>query len=119
MFKKIIDGNQENLFHGFNHEDYIEFHNEFFDVILEMDNRQFINAIYSHNRCCYDNNHDINDINRIFELQRIYNKDYIEFLLKKYKGKISTFTSNVMLRFITYIEDPDIYKIFINEIMIN
>lgn len=115
LFKKIIDGNQENLFHGFNHEDYIEFHNEFFDVILEMDNRQFINAIYSHNRCCYDNNHDINDINRIFELQRIYNKDYIEFLLKKYKGKISTFTSNVMLRFITYIEDPDIYKIFINE----
>ena len=25
LFKKIIDGNQENLFHGFNHEDYIEF----------------------------------------------------------------------------------------------
>lgn len=112
LFKKIIDGNQENLFHGFNHEDYIEFHNEFFDVILEMDNRQFINAIYSHNRCCYDNNHDIN---HIFELQQIYNKDYIEFLLKKYKDKISKFTPNEMLRFITYIEDQDIYKIFIDE----
>lgn len=115
LFKKIIDGNQENLFHGFNHEDYIEFYNDFFDIILEMDNRQFINSIYSHNRCCYDNNYDINDINHIFELQRIYNKEFIEFLLKKYKVKIETFTPNEMLRFIKYIEDPDIYKIFIDE----
>lgn len=113
LFKKIIDGDQENLFHGFNHEDYIEFYNEFFDFILEMDNRQFIDAIHFHNRCCYNNYHD--DINHVFELQRIYNKESIEFLLKKYKGKISTFTPKEMLRFITYIEDPDIYKVFINE----
>lgn len=117
LFKKIIDGDQENLFHGFNHEDYIEFYNEFFDFILEMDNRKFIaaiDAIYFHNRCyCYDNYHD--DRNKGFELQRIYNKDYIEFLLKKYKSKISTFNPNEMLRFITYIEDLDTYKVFINE----
>lgn len=115
LFKKIINGNQENLFHGFNHEDYIEFYNNFFDVILEMDNIQFINAIYSHNRCCYDNNHNINELKNIFELQPIYNKEFIEFLLKKYKDKIETFTPNEMLRFIKYIEDPDIYKIFIDE----
>ena len=115
LLKKIIDGSQENLFHGFNHEDYIEFYNEFFDVILEMDNRQFINAIYLHNRCCYDNNHDIDNLNSIIELQPIYNKDFIEFLLKKYKDKISTFTSNQMLKFITYIENLDVYKLFINE----
>lgn len=112
LFKKIINGNQENLFHGFNHEDYIEFYNDFFDVILEMDNIQFINAIYFHNRCCYDNNYDVNDI---IKLQPIYNKEFIEFLLKKYKDKISTFTQNEMLMFITYIEDSDIYKVFITE----
>ena len=77
LFKKIIDGNQENLFHGFNHEDYIEFYNDFFDIILEMDNRQFINSIYSHNRCCYDNNYDINDIN-LYVLP-VYNAKGLEF----------------------------------------
>ncbi len=112
LFKKIIDGNQENLFHGFNHEDYIEFYNVFFDIILEMDNSQFINFIYSHNRCCYDNNYDINNV---FELQRIYNKEFILFLLKKYKNKILTFSPNEMLKFIKYIEDRDIYIAFIDE----
>ena len=113
LFKKIIDGNQENLFHGFIHKDYIEFYNDFFEDIFKIQNIHFINAIYFHNRCCYDNNSD--NINHIFELQRICNKDYIDFLLRKYKDKISTFTPNEMLRFITYIEDPDIYKVFVNE----
>ncbi len=115
LFKKIINGNQENLFHGFNHEDYIEFCNDFFDDVIEMDNNKFFDDIYLHNRCCYDNNHNINDINQIIELQKIYNKDYIELLLKKYKDKISTFNFKEMLRFIRYIEDLDIYKTFINE----
>lgn len=115
LFKKIINGNKENLFHGFNHEDYIEFYNNFFDSILRMDNIQFINAIYCHNRCCYDSNHDINDIKNIFELQSTYNKEFIAFLIKKYKDKISTFNPSEMLRFIIYIEDSDIYKAFIVE----
>ena len=42
LFKKIIDGNQENLFHGFNHEDYIEFYNVFFDIILEIDRKSVV-----------------------------------------------------------------------------
>lgn len=115
LFKKIINGNQNNLFYGFNHEDYIEFYNDFFDVVLEMDNIDFINAIYCHNKCLYDNNHDINDLKNIFELQQIYNKEFIDFLLKKYKDKISTFTPNEILKFITHINDSDIYKKFINE----
>lgn len=115
LFKKIINGNQESLFHGFHHEDYMEFYNDFFDIISEMDNKQFINSIYSHNRCFYDRNHDINDTHHIFELQRIYNKEFLLFLLNKYKDKISTFTPNELLRFSKYIEDPDIYQEFINE----
>lgn len=115
LFKKIINGNQENLFHGFNHEDYIKFYNDFFDIILEMDNIEFINAIFFHNRCCYDNNYDINDLENVFELQSLYNKEFIEFLLGKYKDKIRSFTPNQMLKFIKYIEDKDIYKVFVDE----
>lgn len=113
LFKKIINGNQENLFHGFTHEDYIEFYNDFFDAILEMNNMEFISAILFHNRCCYDNNDDISK--NIMELQQIWNKEFIEFLLKKYKDKIKTFAPNEMLRLIAYIEDKDIYKKFIDE----
>ncbi len=115
LFKKIINGNIENLFYGFSHEDYIEFYNTFFDVILEMNNICFINSIFSHNRCCYDRYHDINDLQKIYELQRIYDKEFIEFLLKRYEDKIKAFTQNEMLSFIISIEDKDIYKAFIVE----
>ena len=115
LFKKIISCNQENLFHGFNHSDYIEFYTDFFNEILEIDNREFINALYFHNRLCYDTNHDIEQINDVFDLQKKYNKEFIEFLLEKYSNKISTFTPHEMLTFISYIEDIDIYKAFIKE----
>ena len=115
LFKKIINGNQENLFHGFNHNDYVDFYNTFFNEISELNNRQFINALYSHNRCHYEINNNIDQINEIFELQRKDDKEFIEFLLKKYNNKISTFTPHELLTFITYIEDINIYKSFINK----
>ncbi len=115
LFKKIINGNQENLFHGFNHNDYVDFYNTFFNEISELNNRQFINALYSHNRCHYEINNNIDQINEIFELQRKDDKEFIEFLLKKYNNKISTFTPHELLTFITCIEDINIYKSFINK----
>jgi len=115
LVQKIINGNGENLFHGFSHEDYIEFYNDFYDDILKMDNMQFISNLYFCNRCYYDNNHSIDNLNDIYKLQLIYNKKLIEYLLKKYQDKISTFSPKEMLRFIKYIGDIDIYKLVINE----
>ena len=55
IFKKVVTQNPENLFNGFKHEDYLAFYKEFSDEIKEADNWDFVNGIYYHNRCCYDN----------------------------------------------------------------
>ena len=125
LLKKIINGNKENLFHGFSHSDYLEFYNVFFDIIVEMDNIEFINTISYHNKCCYDDNFMDSDNNN-FKLQPIYNQEFIKFLLEKYEDKIATFNSPEMLLFVKYIDDSKIYKKLIknnydklNECLIN
>jgi len=126
IFQKVISQNYENLFHGFTHENYYSFYTEFYKELIEVENREFINGLYYHNRCCYDSmfingvflpndNMNSNDINNIAELQGIYNKEFIDFLLEKYKNKISTFSSYELLRFLYYIEDLNTYKKFIND----
>ena len=76
IFKKVVTQNHENLFHGFSHEQYFEFYKEFKDDISQTGNIQFINALYFHNRCCYDNL-DMANINEVYTLQRQYNKEFI------------------------------------------
>lgn len=113
IFKKVINQNYENLFHGFNHEDYYSFYTEFYDDLVNTKNYDFINGLYYHNRCCYANmnEHDINDV---FKRQNIYNKEFMMFLLDKYSDKINTFDYIDLLNFTRYIEDIDMYRSFIN-----
>lgn len=112
IFKKVISQNHENLFYGFTHEDYYSFYNQFYTDLIEVENREFINGLYFHNRCCYDNV-NINDVNNVFELQRVYNKEFMVFLLEKYIDKINEFKPRELLTFIRYIEDIDVYKEFV------
>ena len=111
IFRKVISRNFENLFHGFSHEDYYSFFSQFYDDLVSVENREFIDGIYFHNRCCYD---DINKYgNNVFELQRIYNKEFMDFLLEKYVDKINKFSSRDLLSFMNNIEDIDVYKKFV------
>ena len=114
IFINIISSNPENLFFGFRHEDYLSFYNEFYKDLNEIKNNEFVNGIYFHNRCCYDNK-DGYDINTVFDIQRKYNKEFIIFLLDKYKDKINNLENRELLYFIHYIEDIDLYKKFIND----
>lgn len=112
IFKKVISQNPENLFHGFTHEEYYSFYTGFYTELIEVENREFINGLYFHNRCCYDaiNRHDMNNV---FELQRVYNKEFMDFLLEKYIDKINEFKPRELLTFIRYIEDIDVYRDFV------
>jgi len=114
LFKKVISGNYENLFYGFTHNDYYNFYTDCYNELIEIDNSKFINILHHHNSCCYSGN-DYKDVSKVYELQRKYNKDCIEFLLEKYKDKISTFTSWELLKFLSCVEDIDIYSEFITK----
>ena len=106
---KVITSNQENLFNGFKPEEYLEFYKEFYEEINQMSNWDFVNSIYYNNRCFY-NNIGENDINLIFEKQRKYNKEFMNFLLVNYKDKISNLKNRELLYFIKHIEDIDVFK---------
>lgn len=97
IFKKIINQNYKNIFNGFKKEDYFNFYNNFYEDINNIDNLDFINSIYEHNSNI--NNQNIK-----------YNKLLMEFILVRYKEKISSFNSEEILRFIQYINDIDTYK---------
>ena len=114
IFKKVLSQNHENLFNGFTHKDYYLLYTEFHDELVEIENWEFINGLYFHNRCCYDNINNSN-VNNAFELQRIYNKEFMDFLLEKYIDKINEFKPRELLTFIRYIEDIDVYRKFIND----
>lgn len=113
IFKKVIIQNYENLFHGFTHEDYYSFYNQFYTDLIEVENREFINGLYFHNRCCYDTANMDNKIN-VFELQISYNKEFMDYFLDKYIDKINEFKPRELLTFIEYIEDIDTYKKFVS-----
>lgn len=112
LFQKLLKNSNENLVYGFNHNDYFEFYNDFFDEINEISNNCFIRILSQHNRLCYNN---ILDINKIPSIQTNYNKQLIIFLLEKYSSKISSFTPGELLNFISEIDDIDIYKKFVLE----
>ena len=113
IFKKVISQNHENLFYGFTHEDYYSFYTEFYTELNEIENYTFITGLYSHNRCCYDNYHNHNIVNA-FELQRTYNKEFINFILERYKDKINQLEPRELLTFIICIEDIDVYREFVS-----
>lgn len=113
IFKKVIIQNYENLFHGFTHEDYYSFYNQFYTDLIEAENIEFINGLYFHNSCCYDTANMDNKIN-VFELQISYNKEFMDYFLDKYIDKINEFKPRELLTFIEYIEDIDTYKKFVS-----
>lgn len=117
LFQKIVECTPEHLFHGFTHQDYLEFYQNFSNVIFKMDNNTFINAIYSHHRCCYENKNlnDAKHFHNIFELQTKYNQEFITLLLTKYQTKIKTFTPQETIKFLKIIEDKNTYQRFIKE----
>ncbi len=113
IFKKIISKNSENLFHGFTHEDYYSFYTEFYSEVMEVENRKFIEGLYFHNKCCYDTT-NMNNTSNIFELQKVYNKEFMDYFLDKYTDKINKFEPRQLLTFIKYIEDIEVYRKFIS-----
>ncbi|MGN1379663.1 MAG: hypothetical protein ACI4XR_04665 [Bacilli bacterium] len=114
LFKKVISQNPENLFHGFTHEDYYSFYNQFYTDLIEVENREFIHGLYFHNICCYDNA-NINDINNVFQQQRVYNEEFMNFFLDKFNEKINQFNPRQLLSFLKYIENIEVYKEFVNK----
>lgn len=114
IFKEVIGQNFENLFYGFKHEDYYDFYNEFYSDLMEVNNRCFINGLYCHNRCCYDKA-SIYDINKVYDVQRDYNKEFMNYILEKYDEKINKLSPSDLLSFIEFIEDIEVYKDFINK----
>lgn len=113
IFKKVIIQNYENLFHGFTHEDYYSFYNQFYTDLIEAENIEFINGLYFHNSCCYDTA-NMDDKIKAFELQISYNKEFMDYFLDKYIDKINEFKPRELLTFIKYIEDIDTYKKFVS-----
>lgn len=113
IFKKVIIQNYENLFHGFTHEDYYSFYNQFYTDLIEAENIEFINGLYFHNSCCYDAA-NMDDKIKAFELQISYNKEFMDYFLDKYIDKINEFKPRELLTFIKYIEDIDTYKKFVS-----
>lgn len=129
IFKKVISQNYESLFHGFTHEDYCSFYNQFYNDLLEVENREFIDGVYFHNRCCYQNA-IINDLKRVkecfenvniidivndFQRQRVYNEEFMNYLLDMFADKINTFNPRQLLLFSEYIENVEVYKEFVNK----
>ena len=114
IFKKIISQNYENLFHGFTHEDYCSFYSQFYDDLIEIENTEFINGLYYHNTCCYENIISNDGIN-VLEQQKVYNEKFMNYILEKFNDKIDTFNSRQLLLFLVYIENKERYKDFINK----
>ncbi|MGM9876703.1 MAG: hypothetical protein ACI310_05710 [Bacilli bacterium] len=114
VFRKVISQNPENLFYGFTHEEYYSFYTEFYTELMQVENIKFINGLCFHNRCCYDKA-TMHDINNAFEQQRIYNKEFMDFILEKYIDKINEFKPRELLTFIRYIEDIDVYREFVSD----
>lgn len=115
LFQKLLKNSNENLVYGFNHTDYLEFYNYFFDDINKISNNLFIQIFHQHNRLCYNNINDLKDLNKIPSMQANCNKQLIIFLLEKYNSKISNFTPSETLNFISGIDDTEIYKRFVLE----
>lgn len=104
IFIKVIKQNHENLFHGFSHEEYLEFYKTFEDEINEIKNIHFINSLYHHSRCCYENM-DLNDVNNRYTLQQSYNIEFINMILKVYESKIDSFSEFEINEFLNCISD--------------
>lgn len=115
IFEKIIIKNFSNLVRGFTQQDYIDLYTDCFDILQKKQNIHFINEIYYHNRFCYDmvDCKKLENIRESLDLQKIYNKEFMDFLLEKYKEKIASFTPIETLKFTKYIENQDLYETFI------
>lgn len=114
LFNKVITQNHENLFHGFTHEEYIEFYKIYKEEMSSIKNIYFINSLYHHSRCCYENM-NLMDVNSRYTLQQSYNIEFINMILKEYKEKIDSFTGKELKDFLSYIRDITIYENIIKQ----
>jgi len=114
LFRKIISQNYEELTHGFSHDDYYVFYNEYYDDLLTVKNNEFIDGISCHNKCCYKDI-DLGKINDVIYTQKNCNIEFINFILDRYKNKILTFNSGELLKFSCCIDDYNMFDKFISE----
>ena len=110
IFKKIMNNSVESLFNLFEQCDYLNFFDLFYEEINLMNNSLFINSIAFHNKYLFNN---IDSLTENMKLQKEYNIEFINFIIERYKNKISLFSSYQILSFIKQIEDINIYKKFI------
>lgn len=101
---KILNGNYEHLTEGFNYEDFFDMYTYFYDELKDVKNMNFINNLYfaQHIR----NFESDKNLKLYYEHQL----KFMRFIIEKYKEKINAFNSEELLRFISYIEDINVYK---------
>lgn len=109
IFNKIINKSHENLFHGFSHEEYIEFYKVFKEELNKIENIFFINSLYFHNRCCFETL-NLDEVNNMYSLQQSYNKEFITLILEVYEDKIDSFNENEIRNFLHFISDITIFE---------
>ena len=114
LFTKVINQNHENLFHGFSHEEYIEFYKTYKKEMNDIKNIHFINSLYHHSRCCYDNMTQGN-VNDRYTLQQTYNIEFINMILEEYKNKIDSFDGKELKDFLSYIRDINLFESIIKQ----
>lgn len=113
LFEKVISCNNSLLFNGFKHEEYCMFFSKFNKEISEVDNECLLNGLYHHNRLCFDNINNI-DLNDILKIQKDYNIEFMNIILKMYDKKINSLKPSELLTFTKYIIDDKTYSTFIN-----
>lgn len=114
IFHKIISKSSENLFYGFTPNDYTDFFNDFYEDIAVADSRILIEGLYFQSHCYFEQ-YRINNLNDNLREQKQETVKFINFILAKYKEKISTFSPDELLRFIKNITDISAYKAVIQE----
>jgi len=113
IFIQIVDKNFKSITNKFLQIDYINFYKDYFGALNQMNNMNFINHLYCHNNFCYNTSPTLENLQLTIKKQDEYNTEFIDFLLEHYNKKISTFTSDELIKFITFIDDIETYKNFI------
>ncbi len=106
LFEKIINGNVENVFNGFTHNEYLLYFEKFKSYLSNIKTYKLFAIFDEHSRICFKQS----GVNNPSKLQEIYDKEFIDYFKNNYKDKIDSFTPQELLNFIFYFKKIDEYK---------
>ena len=109
LFRIILKYSKEDFFNNFENADYYNFFKECYSNINSLDNDIFIHIIenYSFNPYVIKSDEDLKTSIES-RLEESYN--LMNFILNKYKNKISTFSGLELMNFIKSIDNINVYK---------